>query len=73
MSQKLSGQISTLILSFVPYIHMLSMYNVLTVFKQEAVVRVGVWCIGEYGDLLVNNIGMLDIEEPLSVSFLLHS
>ena len=52
---------------------MLSMYNLLTVFKQEAVVRVGVWCIGEYGDLLVNNIGMLDIEEPLSVSFLLHS
>ncbi|CAI9278333.1 unnamed protein product [Lactuca saligna] len=35
---------------------------------QEAVVRVAVWCIGEYGDLLVNNIGMLDIEEPITVT-----
>nr|GEW08006.1 AP-1 complex subunit gamma-2-like isoform X1 [Tanacetum cinerariifolium] len=39
-----------------------------TSVDQEAVVRVGVWCIGEYGDLLVNNIGMLDIEEPLTVT-----
>ncbi|XP_071736458.1 AP-1 complex subunit gamma-2-like isoform X2 [Rutidosis leptorrhynchoides] len=35
---------------------------------QEAVVRVAVWCIGEYGDLLINNIGMLDIEEPITVT-----
>ncbi|KAI3731475.1 hypothetical protein L1987_62663 [Smallanthus sonchifolius] len=35
---------------------------------QEAVVRVAVWCIGEYGDLLVNNIGMLDLEEPMTVT-----
>ncbi|KAL8227507.1 hypothetical protein R6Q57_015091 [Mikania cordata] len=35
---------------------------------QEAVVRVAVWCIGEYGDLLVNNIGMLDLEEPITVT-----
>lgn len=44
----------------------------LRVFKQEAVVRVAVWCIGEYGDLLVNNVGMLDIEEPITVSLFLH-
>ncbi|KAI7728835.1 hypothetical protein M8C21_023814 [Ambrosia artemisiifolia] len=35
---------------------------------QEAVVRVAVWCIGEYGDLLVNNIGMLELEEPITVT-----
>ncbi|PWA92212.1 adaptor protein complex AP-1, gamma subunit [Artemisia annua] len=46
-----------------------SLYRAIqTSVDQEAVVRVGVWCIGEYGDLLVNNIGMLDIEEPLSVT-----
>lgn len=41
-------------------------------FKQEAVVRVAVWCIGEYGDLLVSNVGMLDLEEPITVSLHLH-
>ncbi|KAI7728830.1 hypothetical protein M8C21_023809 [Ambrosia artemisiifolia] len=35
---------------------------------QEAVVRVAVWCIGEYGDLLVNNIGVLELEEPITVT-----
>lgn len=38
--------------------------------KQESLVRVAVWCIGEYGDMLVNNIGMLDIEDPIVVSTL---
>ncbi|KAF7809272.1 AP-1 complex subunit gamma-2-like isoform X1 [Senna tora] len=36
--------------------------------EQESFVRVAVWCIGEYGDMLVNNIGMLDIEDPITVT-----
>lgn len=35
--------------------------------KQETLVRVAIWCIGEYGDLLVNNVGMLGIEDPITV------
>lgn len=37
-------------------------------FHQESFVRVAVWCIGEYGEMLVNSIGMLDIEDPMTVS-----
>ncbi|XP_030499077.2 AP-1 complex subunit gamma-2 [Cannabis sativa] len=36
--------------------------------EQESLVRVAVWCIGEYGDMLVNNVGMLDIEDPITVT-----
>ncbi|KAK2636430.1 hypothetical protein Ddye_031222 [Dipteronia dyeriana] len=36
--------------------------------EQESLVRVAVWCIGEYGDMLVNNVGMLHIEEPITVT-----
>ncbi|XP_054809534.1 AP-1 complex subunit gamma-2-like isoform X2 [Prosopis cineraria] len=36
--------------------------------EQESFVRVAVWCIGEYGEMLVNNIGMLDIEDPITVT-----
>lgn len=37
-------------------------------FCQQTLVRVAVWCIGEYGEMLVNNFGRLDIEEPTTVS-----
>ncbi|KAG2604438.1 AP-1 complex subunit gamma-2-like isoform X5 [Panicum virgatum] len=36
--------------------------------EQESLVRVSVWCIGEYGEMLVNNISMLDMEEPITVT-----
>ncbi|KAK7307208.1 hypothetical protein VNO77_40067 [Canavalia gladiata] len=36
--------------------------------EQETLVRVTVWCIGEYGDMLVNNVGMLGIEDPITVT-----
>lgn len=48
---------------------MLLWYN----FIQESLVRVAVWCIGEYGDMLVNNVGMLDVEDPITVSLHFHA
>ncbi|CAL5349896.1 unnamed protein product [Camellia sinensis] len=39
--------------------------------EQESFVQVAVWCIGEYGEMLVNNARMLDIKEPMTVSLLL--
>ncbi|CAM8916118.1 unnamed protein product [Rhodiola kirilowii] len=36
--------------------------------EQESLVRVAIWCIGEYADLLINNSGMLAGEESLDVS-----
>ncbi|KAJ9188003.1 hypothetical protein P3X46_003405 [Hevea brasiliensis] len=36
--------------------------------EQETLVRVAVWCVGEYGDMLVNNVGVLDIEDPTTVT-----
>ncbi|KAK6931085.1 Clathrin/coatomer adaptor, adaptin-like, N-terminal [Dillenia turbinata] len=46
-----------------------SLYRVFqTSSEQESLVRVAVWCIGEYGEMLVNNVGMLDIEDPITVT-----
>ncbi|KAI4382590.1 hypothetical protein MLD38_008536 [Melastoma candidum] len=36
--------------------------------EQESLTRVAVWCVGEYGDMLVNNVGMLDLEDPVTVT-----
>ncbi|KAK2354888.1 AP-1 complex subunit gamma-2 [Trifolium repens] len=36
--------------------------------EEETFVRVAMWCLGEYGDLLVNNVEMLDIEDPVTVT-----
>ncbi|KAK7386893.1 hypothetical protein VNO78_27252 [Psophocarpus tetragonolobus] len=36
--------------------------------EQETLVRVAMWCIGEYGDILINNVGMLDVEDPVTVT-----
>ncbi|XP_042756428.1 AP-1 complex subunit gamma-2-like [Lactuca sativa] len=46
-----------------------SLYKaVQTSLDRETLVRVAVWCIGEYGDMLVNGIGTLDLEEPITVT-----
>nr|XP_009391746.1 PREDICTED: AP-1 complex subunit gamma-2-like [Musa acuminata subsp. malaccensis] len=39
-----------------------------TSFEQVSLVRVVVWCIGEYGEMLVGNVGVLEVEEPLTVT-----
>ncbi|GAY36421.1 hypothetical protein CUMW_021970 [Citrus unshiu] len=39
-----------------------------TSIEQESLVRVAIWCIGEYGDMLVNNGGVLNIEDPITVT-----
>ncbi|PNT76447.1 hypothetical protein BRADI_1g48257v3 [Brachypodium distachyon] len=46
-----------------------SLYKALQAYgAQESLVRVAVWCIGEYGEMVVNNINMLDVEEPVTVT-----
>ncbi|KAL3636336.1 hypothetical protein CASFOL_020883 [Castilleja foliolosa] len=46
-----------------------SLYKaVQTAEHQEPLVRVAVWCIGEYGELLVRNSGVLDVEDPITVT-----
>ncbi|KAJ3707537.1 hypothetical protein LUZ61_011242 [Rhynchospora tenuis] len=46
-----------------------SLYRALQAsIEQESLVRVAVWCIGEYGEMLVSNIGCLDSEEPITVT-----
>ncbi|KAK4488848.1 hypothetical protein RD792_004638 [Penstemon davidsonii] len=36
--------------------------------EQETLIRVAVWCIGEYGEMLVANAGVLDIEDPMTIT-----
>jgi hypothetical protein len=36
--------------------------------KQESLGQVTVWCIGEYGEMLVDNLNKVEGEEPLTVS-----
>uniref|UniRef100_A0A0D9VMC4 AP-1 complex subunit gamma n=1 Tax=Leersia perrieri TaxID=77586 RepID=A0A0D9VMC4_9ORYZ len=44
-----------------------SLYRSLQAFvDQGSLIRVAVWCIGEYGEMLVNNVGMLQLEEPIT-------
>ncbi|XP_062221646.1 AP-1 complex subunit gamma-2-like isoform X2 [Phragmites australis] len=46
-----------------------SLYRALQAYgEQGSLVRVAVWCIGEYGEMLVNNVGMLEGEEPITVT-----
>ncbi|XP_022891525.1 AP-1 complex subunit gamma-2-like isoform X1 [Olea europaea var. sylvestris] len=46
-----------------------SLYRELqTAGEQETLVRVSVWCIGEYGEMLVGNGGMLNQEDPITVT-----
>ncbi|CAA7393697.1 unnamed protein product [Spirodela intermedia] len=50
-------------------------YTVRSLFKalqtsceEKSLVRVAVWCIGEYGDMLINNVGVLGKEETITVA-----
>ncbi len=36
--------------------------------RQEALVHVGVWCLGEFGDLLVGGNAVGPNDQPISVS-----
>ncbi|XP_014523624.1 AP-1 complex subunit gamma-2 isoform X3 [Vigna radiata var. radiata] len=36
--------------------------------EQDTLARVAMWCIGEYGEFLINNDGMLDVEDPITVT-----
>ncbi|CAL9176870.1 AP-1 complex subunit gamma-2-like isoform X1 [Musa acuminata AAA Group] len=46
-----------------------SLYKAFQTYSdQESLVRVAVWCIGEYGEMLVNNVKVLEMEEPMTVT-----
>ncbi|KAF7086718.1 hypothetical protein CFC21_089984 [Triticum aestivum] len=44
-----------------------SLYTALQAYSEQgSLLRVAVWCIGEYGEMLVNNVGMLEAEAPIT-------
>ncbi|KAM0851902.1 hypothetical protein ACQ4PT_052117 [Festuca glaucescens] len=46
-----------------------SLYTALQAYSEQgSLLRVAVWCIGEYGEMLVNNVGMLEAEPPITVT-----
>ncbi|KQK01232.1 AP-1 complex subunit gamma-2 isoform X5 [Brachypodium distachyon] len=46
-----------------------SLYTALQTYSEQgSLVRVAVWCIGEYGEMLVNNVGMLEAEGSITVT-----
>ncbi|KAJ6797801.1 AP-1 complex subunit gamma-2-like [Iris pallida] len=45
-----------------------SLYRLFQTSEQESLVRVAVWCIGEYGEMLVTGSGILEGEEPMTVT-----
>lgn len=46
-----------------------SLYHVFQNWNgQESFAQVTVWCIGEYGEMLVNHTGELEVEEPITVT-----
>ncbi|KAM0882082.1 hypothetical protein ACQ4PT_032547 [Festuca glaucescens] len=46
-----------------------SLYMALRAYSEQgSLLRVAVWCIGEYGEMLVNNLGMLEAEPPITVT-----
>ncbi|KAM3244897.1 hypothetical protein ACQJBY_056308 [Aegilops geniculata] len=46
-----------------------SLYTALQAYNEQgSLLRVAVWCIGEYGEMLVNNVGMLEAEGPITVT-----
>ncbi|WOL06544.1 AP-1 complex subunit gamma-2-like isoform X1 [Canna indica] len=46
-----------------------SLYKAFQAYREQvSLVRVAVWCIGEYGEMLVKNIRVLEVEEPMTVT-----
>ncbi|CAA0814157.1 AP-1 complex subunit gamma-2 [Striga hermonthica] len=36
--------------------------------EQETLARVAIWCIGEYGEMLVSKAGIIGVEDPITVT-----
>ncbi|KAH7415274.1 hypothetical protein KP509_14G035400 [Ceratopteris richardii] len=45
------------------------LYNMVGKWKnQESFALIAIWCIGEYGEMLVNHAGELEIEDPMTIT-----